>query len=141
MTCLIVLPLGCITVLNVVSDECERTNPNVAEYDLPGTYRGPDGMRITLGRRVLVKNWPHDLSIGEDDERRFDGRGSWSYDTGTIVPRQEKFGIIELNFSKGSPTNNIPLDSQELLVGGTPANPVLFHQTDPDSCPDPVFRQ
>lgn len=141
MTCLIILPVGCITVLNAVSDECERTSPNVAEYDLPGTYRGPDGMRITLGRRFLVENWPRDLSIGEDDERRFDGRGSWSYDTGTIVPGEDKFGIVELSFSEGSPENDVPVDSQDLLVGGTPAKPVLFHQTDPDKCPYPVFRQ
>ncbi|MGY0064726.1 hypothetical protein ACWY4P_51265 [Streptomyces sp. LZ34] len=127
--------------MNVVSEECEKTSPDVAEYDLPGTYRGPDGMRITLGRRVQVKNWPYDLSLGEDDGRRFDGQGSWSYDTGTVVPGDEEFGIVELNFAKVGPEDYVARDSQELLVGGTPADPVLFHQVDPDNCPDPVFRQ
>ncbi|MDX3227847.1 hypothetical protein [Streptomyces sp. ME19-01-6] len=127
--------------MNVVSEECAKTSPDVAEYNLPGTYRGPDGMRITLGRRVQVKNWPYDLSIGEDDERRFDGQGSWSYDTGTVVPGEEEFGIVELSFSQGSHKGDMPRGSQELLVGGAPAAPVLFHQVDPDNCPDPVFRQ
>ncbi|MES4902204.1 MULTISPECIES: hypothetical protein [unclassified Streptomyces] len=127
--------------MNAVSGECERTSPDVASYDLPGTYRGPDGMRITVGRRVQVKNWPYDLSLGEDDERRFDGRGSWYYDTGTAVPGEEGFGIVELTFSQGSPADDVPHESQELPVGGTPADPVLFRQVDPDNCPDPVFRR
>jgi hypothetical protein len=141
MACLIVLPAGCIAVMNVVSKECEKTSPDVASYDLPGTYRGPNGMRIILGRRVQVRNWPYDLSLGEDDERRFAGQGSWSYGTGTVVPGKEEFGIVELDFSQGSPEDDVPHDSQELLVGGNPADPVLFHQVDPDSCPHPVFRQ
>lgn len=52
-----------------------------------------------------------------------------------IVPGEEKFGIVELSLSEGSLENDVPVSSQELLVGGTPASPILFHQMTPTIVP------
>ncbi|MDX3233451.1 hypothetical protein [Streptomyces sp. ME19-01-6] len=136
------LPVGCIAVLNAVSGECERASLKVSEADLPGTYRGPDGMRITLeplarGGRLQVQNWPKDPFL--DDGRRFRGRGSWSYQV-VEATNGERIPHVELGF-EGVSFDDIPVEDQYLLVGGTPEKPVLLEQDDPDNCPDAEFRQ
>ncbi|MEU8827811.1 hypothetical protein [Streptomyces sp. NPDC048636] len=99
-------------------------------------------MRITLGKKARVKNWPYDLSEG-NSERHFDGVGDWSYGVGTVVPSKDTFAYIDLSFDDEDSTTEgeAPLEEQTLDIGGTPEDPVLFVQDDPDSCPDAEFRR
>ncbi|QKV91499.1 hypothetical protein HUT19_06830 [Streptomyces sp. NA02950] len=136
----LLFPAGCIGVLNAVSPECLKTSLSVSENDLPGAYRGPDGMRVTLhpNGRVEVKNWPYDLF--EDGDRRFDGRGGWYYGV-TEATNGDRIPQIDVDFDEGTPANDVPSETQHLYVGGTPEDPVVFDQDDPDSCPDAEFRR
>lgn len=140
LTCL-VLPVGCIGVLNAVSGECLRPNIKVSETVLPGTYRGPDGMRVSLypNGDIQVRNWPYDPF--EVDGRHFDGQGSWAYQLGTTVPSEEKYPYVALNFDESASEGDAPAEDQKLMVGGSSEDPVLFEQDDPDGCPDAEFRQ
>ncbi|MCQ8188090.1 hypothetical protein [Streptomyces rugosispiralis] len=140
LVCLVLLPVGCVGVLNAVSGECARPNAKVSESDLPGTYRGPHGMRITLDTdgSLEVRKWPYDPFL--DDERRFEGRGVWSYDAteatdGDVIPG------VRLGFQEGTPESDVPTEDQKLTVGGSPDDPVLLAQDDPDKCPDAEFRR
>lgn len=136
----LMFPVGCVGVLNAVSGECLRPNAKVSETALPGTYRGPDGMRITLhpDGRLAVRHWPYDPFL--DDERRFDGRGSWAYEA-TEATNGESVPEVELSFDGGGLDEDVPTEDQRLVVSGTPQEPVLFEQDDPDSCPDTEFRR
>src|ERR1044072_10046219 len=137
----LVFPVGCIGVLNAVSGECLRPNSKVPESVLPGAYRGPDGMRISLYRNgdVQVRNWPYDQLL--DNGRRFDGRGRWGYGLGTTVPSGDKYPYGSLGFDEGASEGDVPMERQDLMVSGTPQEPVLFEQDDPDNCPDAEFRR
>ncbi|MBI0298208.1 hypothetical protein JBE04_28025 [Streptomyces sp. PRKS01-29] len=97
-------------------------------------------MRITLEAdgSLGLRNWPYDPFL--DDERRFDGRGTWAYDAteatnGDVVPE------VRLGFEGGTPEDDVPAQDQNLTVGGSPRDPVLLEQDDPDNCPDAEFRR
>jgi hypothetical protein len=46
-----------------------------------------------------------------------------------------------LEFTSGTPEDDVAADPQYLGVGGTDDKPLLFVETDPDTCPSVVFRR
>ncbi|WP_167542467.1 hypothetical protein [Streptomyces himastatinicus] len=53
----------------------------------------------------------------------------------------ERVPEVALSFDGGSLDEDVPTEDQRLVVSGTPQEPVLFEQDDPDSCPDAEFRR
>lgn len=161
----VLVPVGCVA-LRGSSQDCPDPSTDVAAKDLPGRYTGPGGMTLQLsgaGRKnsagdagdpgaaaVRVKGWPYDLfSLTDDGEispesdgsvRRFDGSGVWEYEKSDTAAGDE-LPVVTLDFRRGSPDDDVPTGSQYLYVGGSPGQPVLFEQEDPDTCSNAVFRQ
>ncbi|MFI8853203.1 hypothetical protein ACIGW3_23855 [Streptomyces sp. NPDC053499] len=111
---------------------------------LTGTYEGPSGSRITLSGgendkgKARVEDWPMDFSDVDSEGNhgdKFSASGSWRYSLEQYAGEKDFYSQIQLHFSE------VDAPPQDLEVGGSRDNPVLFFQPDPDSCPNLVFHQ
>lgn len=141
--------------------DCPHPRPGMAGIDpahLEGRYQGPDGMTVDLTRdgahtRVNAANWPFDLydlddgELGESDTgevRKFSGSGSWEYGSTPEAKGKRtgsRYPYVSLDFTTGTPPEQVPPSPQYLMVGGTKQHPALFGQDDSSRCPDAVFRK
>ncbi|MGP3975888.1 hypothetical protein ACTWQF_18130 [Streptomyces sp. 8N114] len=144
------------TVVDNASGPCPKSSTTVRASDLHGNYKGPHGMRITLGHAstqypegrpaqvgtVRTKNWSISLEELDDSGPRkaFQGEGTWEFRREETTGGEE-FRQIKLDFLRGTPEQRMPTEPQYLEVGGTQGKPELFVETDPDTCPSVVFQR
>ncbi|WP_369203247.1 hypothetical protein [Streptomyces sp. PU-14G] len=145
------------TVLDDTSGPCPKSSTTVRAGDLHGGYQGPNGMRFTLGYAstqypegrtaqvgtVRVQSWPVSLEDMDEDGpvgKGFQGEGTWEFRKEETTGG-EGFRQVKLDFLHGIPEQGMPAEPQYLEIGGTPNNPELFVETDPDTCPTTVFHR
>ncbi|WP_327393062.1 hypothetical protein OG533_29690 [Streptomyces sp. NBC_01186] len=163
-------PVSCVVLDDAggAGGACPRHNPDATADALPGTWKGPNGLRFTLGATseefpdgrsaqvgdVRARDWPfslddlddegrvrEDTSDGTGRARQFDhGRGSWEF-RDQVSTDGDPYSVVMLEFSSGTPEDDVAADPQYLGVGGTEAKPLLFVESDPDTCPSVVFHK